>query len=125
MPLELKDLTEDERIALVALLQQVVEADSYVTDPEASRVRAIIKAIGKTAYDEAVEASDRRFEDAAELRRFVPTIARQEARELIYETLLETALADAPAMSEAAILDWLAGIWTIKTRIVPPDKAAD
>lgn len=122
MALELKDLNEEERIALVAMLAQVVEADTYVTDPEARRVRAIVRALGTTAYDAAVAEGDRRFEDKAELRRFLPTIERQEARELIYETLLETALADTPINAEAEILDWLADIWKIKTRAARPDE---
>jgi uncharacterized tellurite resistance protein B-like protein len=124
MPLELKDLNEDERIALVAMLAQVVEADSQATDPEARRVRAIAKALGTTAYDAAVAEGDRRFEDKAELRRFLPTIERQEARELIYGTLLETALADVPVSAEAEILDWLADIWNIKTRAARPGEDA-
>lgn len=122
MALELKDLNEDERIALVALLAQVVEADTYVTDPEARRVRAIVRALGTKAYDAAVAEGDRRFEDKAELRRFVPTIERQEARELIYETLLETALVDTPVNAESELLDWLADVWKIKTRAARPGE---
>lgn len=124
MTLELKDLNEDERLALVAMLAQVVEADTYVTDPEARRVRAIVKGLGTEAYDAAVAESDRRFEDKAELRRFLPTIERQEARELIYEMLLETALADTPINAEAEILDWLADIWKITTRAARPGEEA-
>jgi uncharacterized tellurite resistance protein B-like protein len=122
MALELKDLTDEERLALVALLARVVEADSYVTDPEATRVRSIIAAVGKKAYQEAAEEADRRFESHEELRRFLPTLTRQEARELIYETLLEAALADAPVRPERELLDWLAHIWNVKTRIVEPGK---
>jgi uncharacterized tellurite resistance protein B-like protein len=118
MPVELKDLTQDERIALVALLQQVVEADTYVTDSEAEQVRAIVDAIGRDAYQAAVEEVDRRFEREVELRSFVQSIQRQEAREVIYEAVLEAALVDIPVKPERELLDWLAGIWNISTRIV-------
>lgn len=122
MALELKDLTEDERVVLVALLARVVEADSYVTDPEATKVRAIVAALGKDAYQAAIEDADSRFASHEELRRFLPTIKRQEARELIYETLLEAALADVRVRPEREILEWVTDIWNIKTRIVDPSQ---
>lgn len=118
MALELKDLTDDERLALVALLKVVAEADQYVTDDEAKQVRHVIAAVGRKAYEAAAEQTDGRFQDKAELREFLSTIARQEARELIYETVLEVALADAPVPAETEILDWLARIWNVKVRIV-------
>jgi uncharacterized tellurite resistance protein B-like protein len=120
MALELQDLTDEERLALVALLGRVVEADTYVTDPEAARVRSIIAAVGQTAYQAAAEEADRRLASHEELRHFLATIKRQEARDLIYETMLEAALADVPVKPEREILDWLADIWSIKTRIIEP-----
>jgi uncharacterized tellurite resistance protein B-like protein len=118
MALQLKDLTDDEQLALVALLKAVAEADQYVTEGEATQLRRVIAAIGRKAYETAAEESDRRFHDKAELREFLSTITRQEACELIYETALEVALADAPVPAETEILDWLKGIWKITVRIV-------
>jgi uncharacterized tellurite resistance protein B-like protein len=122
MALELKDLTDDERLALVALLERVVEADSYVTESEATHVHAVIDAIGDEAYEAAADEVDRRFQSHEELRRFLDTITRTEARELIYETLIEAALADAPVKAEREFLDWVAGAWNIQTRIVSDDE---
>lgn len=118
MALELKDLTDEERLALVALLERVVEADSYVTDSEVRQVHSIIAAVGKKAYEAAVEEVDERFQSYEALRQFLATITRQDARDLIYETLLEAALADAPVKPEREILDWVATTWNVKTRIV-------
>ena len=126
MPLELRDLTDDERLALVALLARVVEADSYVTDSEATHVHAVIAAVGEKAYEAAADEADRRFASHEELRRFLGTITRVEARELIYETLLEAALADTPMKAEREFLDWVASAWNIQTRIVEPsDEGSD
>lgn len=122
MALELKDLTEDERIALVALLELVVGADGYATDGEAKQIGAVVRALGKKAYQDAAEEADRRFQDTEALRRFLRTITRQEARELIYEAVLEAALADVPVRPEREILDWLARIWDIKVRVVEPPQ---
>jgi uncharacterized tellurite resistance protein B-like protein len=118
MPLELRDLNDDERLALAALIELVVSADNTVTEPEEQRLRAIIAAVGENAYQAAAETADERFEDEEALRRFLPTIGRQEARELIYETVLEEALADVRIGPETELLDWLAKTWKIETRIV-------
>ena len=118
MALQLQDLNHDEQIALVALLKAVAEADQYVTDDEAKQVRKVINALGRKAYEAAAEVGDERFQDIEDLRRFLETIPRQEARELIYETLLEVALADAPVKPEAEILEWLRQIWKVKVTVV-------
>ena len=119
MALQLTDLTAEERVALVTLLELVAEADQYVTDDEAKAVNRVIKTLGRKAYEEAVAEADRRFQDPAERRRFLETaIARQEARELIFETVLEVALADAPVRAETEILDWLRRTWNITMRVV-------
>jgi uncharacterized tellurite resistance protein B-like protein len=118
MALQLKDLNDDERIALVALLKAVAEADQYVTDDEAKQVRKVISALGRKVYEAASDEADERFQDIEDLRRFLETIPRQEAREVIYETLLEVALADAPVKSEAEILEWLRKIWNVKVTVV-------
>lgn len=117
MALELKDLNADERLALVTLLQLVVEADRYASDPEASKLRGVVAALGKKDYLAAAEQSDGRFEDRAELRRFLQGIERQDARELIYGTVMDLALAEVPVASETEILDWLKRTWHIETRI--------
>ena len=79
MALELKDLTDDERLALVALLELVIGADHAVSDSEAQQLRTIIAAVGEEAYRAAAEEADSRFEDEETLRRFLP---RSSARKL-------------------------------------------
>ena len=118
MALTLKDLTEEERLALVALMEGAIEADRQASDPEIAQVRATIAALGKKAYQAAAEESDRRFNDDAELWRFLATIDRQEARELIYETVLEAVLADARVGEESELLKRLSRLWDISVRVV-------
>lgn len=115
--MELKDLNADERIALVALVGLVVQQNNRVTDSEANRVARDIAAVGDEAYSDAAAEADRRFADQAALRAFLAGIERQEARELIYATVLDAALADTPDRREAEILDWLATTWGVTTRI--------
>jgi hypothetical protein len=118
MALELKDLNQNERLALAALLERAVAADRYVTDPEARQLHAIIAAVGRKAYEEAAEEADRRFPEEGDLWRFLDTVERQEARELIYETVLEAVLVDAPRSEENEVLAQLSRSWHVKARIV-------
>ncbi len=122
MVLELRDLTHEERVALVALMERAVRADGYASDAEAKQVNATARALGRASYEAAAEEADRRFANDAELWRFLPSIQRQEARELIYETVLEAALADAPVRAETELLKRLSDVWHLSVRIVDAPK---
>lgn len=118
MALELKDLTEDETLALVALVQAVAEADTYVTDPEARKLRRIIRDIGEKAYQAASDEADNRFPDVEDLKSFLRGIERQDARELIYATALELSLSDTRVGPEKEVLAWLSRNWDVKVKVV-------
>jgi hypothetical protein len=115
-PMDLHDLTAEERVALVALLELVVESDARVSDDEADRLQAVIAAVGEDAYRAAAEEVDHRFASEEDARLFLRSIANQEARELIYETVLAAALPGPIDSRESGLLDWLAEAWNIQTR---------
>jgi hypothetical protein len=115
--MELNQLTAGERVALIALLEFVIESNGRVSEDEADRIDAVVGVIGEDAYRQAAVEVDRRFAGEEELRAFLLTITRQEARELIYETALEAATSDAIDAQESQLLEWLAGVWQISTRI--------
>jgi hypothetical protein len=118
MALELKDLTEDETLALVALVQAVAEADTYVTDPEAQNLRGIIRAVGEKKYQAASDEADEKFQDVEDLKAFLKTIDRQEARELIYASALDLSLSDTRVGPEKEVLAWLSRNWNVKVELV-------
>lgn len=118
MALELKDLTEDETLALVALVQVVAEADTYVTDPEAKKLRGIIRDVGQKKYEAASEDADSRFPDVEDLKSFLRGIERQQARELIYATALDLSLSDTRVGPEKEVLAWLSRNWNVKVQVV-------
>lgn len=122
--MELNDLTREERIALVALLEVVVESDAVVSDEELDEMQHVVAALGDDAYREAVDEANRRFRDENELKAFLPAITRQEAREVIYGTVLEAAIPDAIGAHESAVLDWLGKEWRIGVRVDEADAAA-
>jgi hypothetical protein len=124
--MELSDLTREERVALAALLDLVVESNAMVSDDELKEVRRVVDGVGEAEYAEAAGEADERFRDEADLKAFLPSITRQEARELIYGAVLETALPDAISEHESTMLDWLGKEWGIVVRIekLGPDDDA-
>ena len=115
--MELNELTAQEQVALVALLELVLESDARVSEEEADRIDAVVAAIGEDAYRRAAEDVDRRFDNEEDVRAFVATVTRQDAREVIYGTLLEAAITDAVDRHESDLLDWLAEVWHIATQV--------
>jgi hypothetical protein len=122
--MELNELTREERIALVALLELAVEADATVSDDEVEELQETVDAIGADAYREAAAEVDNRFRDEDDLKAFLRTITRQEARELIYEAVLEAVMPDAIGAREAALLEWLAKEWSVTVRFEEPETGS-
>jgi hypothetical protein len=123
--MELTDLNKEEQIALAGLLEFVVLASGHVTEDEQAEIDAIVEALGEEAYDAAVAEVDKRFSDEQTLRKYLSTIGRQEAREVIYGTVIEAAMTDTVEGRESALLDWLAGEWNVEVKYEEPPTDAD
>ena len=123
--MELRELSHDERLALVALLELVVESDRNPGDGEVAEIDRVVDALGRDEYQQLVTEVDRRFPTEEELRAFLPTIVRQEARDLIYGTALDTAIEDAVDVSESRVLDWLAKLWNVHVEFEDDDPDDD
>ena len=121
--MELSDLTREERVALAALLELVVESNATVSDDGVKEVQDVVGAVGDLAYAEAADEAAERFHDEAELKAFLPSITRQEARELIYGAVLQAALPDAMGAHESAILNWLGTAWGVAVQIEGSDPS--
>jgi hypothetical protein len=118
--MELADLNKDEQIALAGLLEFVVLASGHVTEDEEQEIDAIVEALGEENYRVAVEEVDKRFKDEDSMRGFLSTIDRQEAREVIYGTVIEAAMTDTMEGRENALLTWLAGEWKVEVTYEEP-----
>jgi hypothetical protein len=114
--MRLAELTFEEHIVLVALLELVVGADGHVTENERAQIQRVAAAIGEDTYQKAAAEADRRFRDEDDLELFVPVIARPAAREAIFETVLEAALPDAVDPRGARVLTWLRDAWHLRVR---------
>ena len=114
---ELSDLRGDERLALVALLKVAVVADGSVSDEEVEEIGDVVEAFGEREYRELVDEVSRRFQSQDDLKTFLETIERPEARELIYGFFLEEAAPEALRGRESELVAWLADAWKIEVEI--------
>src|SRR5258706_15404812 len=114
--MELQDVSHDERLALVALLEWVIKSDVRSTDDEYDRLGGVVAALGEHAYQALADEVAARFANDADLLAFLPSVTRQDARELIYETVLEVAMAHAIDVRESELLERLRTLWGIEVR---------
>jgi hypothetical protein len=119
--MELQELDHDERLALVALLELVLESDRRTVDGEVAEIDRVMDALGREEYQQLVAEVDRRFPTEVELQAFLPSIVRQDARDLIYGTALDTAIEDAVDLFESQLLDWLAKLWSVRVEFEDGD----
>ena len=115
--MELRDLSHEERLALIALLEVVLESDRAVSDGEVADIDRVVGELGRDEYQRLVPEVDRRFPTEDALKAFLPSITRQDARELIYGTVLDTAIEDSVDPRESEFLDWLAALWNVRVEL--------
>jgi hypothetical protein len=115
--MELPDLNQDERTALVGLMKLIVMSDGEVSEDELEDVEALVAAFGDEGYQRTLDTFEKRFQDEESFKTFLKTIGRQEARDLIFGTVLEGAGEGALDSAETGLLDWLAQTWNVKIEI--------
>jgi hypothetical protein len=111
--MELHDLTHDEQLALVALVELAMSANVQVSENDDAQIQNIAAALGEDAYRALVDEVNERFQDEDALKGYLATIRRQEAREVIYAAVLEAALPDVIDRHGASLLTWLATTWSV------------
>ncbi len=111
----ISELTHEQLVGLVGLLEAVVMADKTVSEPEQAVLSGVVAAVGKEMYRAVLEEADNRFEDLDALKTFLQTIDDQDAREVIYGTTWQEAVAT-PSVNhdESELLAWLASTWNIQ-----------
>lgn len=113
----IRDLTPDEQLALVALSELTVISNRTVTDNEVAELDQLVHELGDETFHGLAEQAEARFADRDALKAFLLTITRQEARELIYGTVLTEALADSMPHEESRFLEWLGQQWGVSVEV--------
>jgi hypothetical protein len=119
--MELSDLNHDERTALIGLMKLTVLSDGDVSEDELEHIETLVEAFGDGEYQRMLDAFEKRFVDVAPFRDFLRGVSRQDARDLIFGTVLEAAGEGALEGREADLLDWLSKTWNVKIEIADGD----
>jgi uncharacterized tellurite resistance protein B-like protein len=115
--MDLEDMEPSERLALVALLKLVVLSDGGVSPEEVDEIQDVVDAFGEDEYQKLLDQVEERFADEAALKKFLGTVKRQDARELIYGFILETASGEALQGKEPELLGWLGKAWNVEVKV--------
>jgi uncharacterized tellurite resistance protein B-like protein len=109
----LDQLSEEEQLALVALLKLIVRADKELSSPEVQQLQDVARQIGTERWRQLVATARERFRTQRDAKQQAQSISRREAQRAIYKTLVKAAKADELVPAEVAELLWLAKIWQI------------
>jgi uncharacterized tellurite resistance protein B-like protein len=111
MEFDFKDLTDDERLALVGLIKVVIQADRLYSEEEDAELKKVAYALGEELFIATVDQARERFKSLDAIKEHARTVERQEARELILTTVQEIAVSDEVSPEEAHVVDWLSEMW--------------
>lgn len=120
---KLTDLDAGERLALVALMEQIVLADGTVSAAEGVHVRKVVEMLGSEEYRRLTDEADERFKDDAALKDHLRTVTDPEARELILGTVLEEAAMQGVGNEEDDLIHWLSSEWQVPIVSEAPPEA--
>ncbi|HXU02882.1 MAG TPA: TerB family tellurite resistance protein [Polyangia bacterium] len=112
--MHLIDLLPDESLALVALSRAIARADGAISPLEGRAIALMAAELGEATYRKLFAKAAESFPDQAALKAFLATIARPEARSLIYESILALAAADSISAEEEPLMMWLQETWEIQ-----------
>lgn len=116
--MELQDLNEEERVALAALVVQVIGADRGKSPEEMQEFREIGDEMGKAAFDQAFKEALRRGANERSVALELATaVERPKVRELIHTVLVDLAAADFVSEDERELIRTVAASWGINTRV--------
>lgn len=115
--MNIPDLSRDEQLALVALTELAVISDRHITENEVDKVDEIVEALGEDVFQKLADEAEGKFADRQALKSFLSSITRQDARDLIYGTVLSESLADTIPHEQAQFMEWLASEWNITLNV--------
>ena len=112
--MELRELTDAERLALVGLAKVVVRADDELSAGEQAALDELARAVGSDVFMRSVDEAMGRFRSPEAVWKYCKTIDRQQARDLIFAALCALALPEGTSREESAALSRLRRLWKVK-----------
>ena len=109
----LKDLSDEELLAMAALLRLLVRLDGQFSDAEQEALQEIALDLGEHRFWKAMEDAGQRAPDEESIRHLTASVARRGARELIFGLVLGVAQSDVVQAGESSLLQWLKSEWKL------------
>ena len=108
--MSIESLAEHEQLSLAVLIKALVTADGQVSQEEAIELSLVARSLEPEIF---MRAESIVLSDQESFLDFLETVGRQEARDIMYDTLLQLAKADGIQVQETAFLDAVAEAWNI------------
>lgn len=109
--MRLSELNEDEELALLGLMREIVQADGDYSPGERRAVDELREELGPARFDKAILRAMDAFDSRAELKEHAKKITRPGARKAIFDALTSVAASDGVTSNEEKPLAWLASWW--------------
>lgn len=114
--MNLTDLDDDEQLALVALVIQLMRADGETSEDELTELSALGAEMGPKRFDAAyVRAREALATREVALAFAHAHVSRPEARQLLHTVLFDMAAADGVSDDERALVETVQAMWEIVT----------
>ncbi len=107
------ELSESEQVVLLALVGLVARADGTVSESEMGTLAALRGQIAAERFERVRDAASA-LDSGSAILKAAASVTRPEARELIFNTLIEMALPDTIPENEADLLKRLAALWGLE-----------
>lgn len=113
--MKLSEMTDDEQQALGSLVRVIVGVDGKYSPEESAGLQQAAEELGEEEFWQLMDDAGHQRHTEDIIKGQARAVARKEARETIYGVLFGIATAGSIVGEEAAILDWLAGTWSLET----------
>lgn len=114
--MKLTELQEDELLAFMALLKQLIRADGELSPTEVDHLAALGELLGEERWQKSFGAVKGRWKTKDDIPKLAAMVTRADARIAIHKALSKVASSDATTVEEAAILDALSTLWGLQRR---------
>jgi len=109
------ELSHDQKLALVALMEAVALADGEIGEGEQREIAAVADVLGEDAYRALLDEVDSKFASIDELKQYLAGITDPAARETVFGLVWAEAAADPTIVhGESDLLQWLSQAWGIE-----------
>ena len=113
--MDLDDLTNEELVALVGLMREVIHADHEYSETEREHIDELAAALGEERFEVVFTEAKRALTSRHEVKEYAKTVERDGARRAIFDFLMKLAASDGVANEEEKPLRWLASWWELGT----------